>query len=312
VAKSLSKKSAPKGHDSCARANFAKRADDKLRTVIRRLVGISRPVLWINTIGTTVVAMWVSGFLWSWEMIPILLWVTLPFNLLIYGINDIFDQETDAENERKGGYGGARIKPTEVGLISWAAVLLNLPFLVYFAVTVPLAAFAWMLAYMFLFWQYSARPLRFKARPIWDSVSNAAYAFPLAFVPLALGVEPSWFAVVGLMTWSMAKHVYDSIQDIDEDASAGISTTAVTFGIRGSLVWSGSWWIVSTIAFALVNVPVAIVSAAISGWLLFANWRTPTIAEAKRLYKYSVSFPYVAGAVAGVQLVAGMLLGLYP
>ena len=44
----------------------------------------------------------------------------------------------------------------------------------------------------------------------------------LVVLPLALGVEPSWPAVIGLMTWSMAKHVYDAIQDIDEDAAAGI------------------------------------------------------------------------------------------
>ncbi len=256
--------------------------------------------------------MWLAGFLWTWEIVPFLLWATLPFNLLIYGINDIFDQETDAENDRKGGFGGAKMKPSEVRMISWAAVILNVPFLVYFAIMIPVVALIWVLAYALIFWQYSAKPLRFKGRPIWDSVSNAVYAFPLAFVPLALGVEPSWPAVVGLMTWSMAKHVYDSIQDIDEDAAAGVTTTAVKFGIRGALVWSGSWWIVATVAFAFVNIPVAVVSGAISGWLLIANWRTPTSAQARRLYKYSVMFPYVAGAVAGAQLVAAMLLGLYP
>jgi len=280
--------------------------------VIRRLIEISRPVLWVNTIGTTVVGMWLAGFLWTWEILPILIWVTLPFNLLIYGINDIYDQDTDAENDRKGGFGGAKIKPAEVRMINWGVILLNVPFLVYFAFTVPLAAFLWMLAYSFSFWQYSSTPLRFKARPVWDSVSNADYAFPLAFVPLALGVEPMWPAVIGLMAWSMAKHVYDAIQDIDEDAAAGIVTTAVKFGVKGSLVWSGAWWIVSTVAFAMVNPPVAIVSGAISGWLLVANWRTPTSLEAKRLYKFSVAFPYVAGAVAGVQLVTGITLGLYP
>ncbi len=281
-------------------------------SVVRRLIEISRPVLWINTVGTTVVAMWLAGFLWTWEIVPFLLWATLPFNLLIYGINDIFDQETDAENDRKGGFGGAKMKPSEVRMISWAAVILNVPFLVYFAIMIPVVALIWVLAYALIFWQYSAKPLRFKGRPIWDSVSNAVYAFPLAFVPLALGVDPSWPAVVGLMTWSMAKHVYDSIQDIDEDDAAGVTTTAVKFGIRGALVWSGSWWVVATVAFAFVNIPVAVVSGAISGWLLIANWRTPTSAQARRLYKYSVMFPYVAGAVAGAQLVAGMLLGLYP
>lgn len=280
--------------------------------MIRRLVEVSRPVLWVNTIGTTVIAMWLAGELWTWSIVPILLWVSFPFNLLIYGINDIYDQDTDSDNDRKGGYGGAKIKPYETGMIGWGVILTNVPFFVYFAITLPWEAVAWMGAYAFSFWQYSATPLRFKGRPILDSVSNADYAFPLVFVPFALGGSPVWAAAIGLMAWSLAKHVYDAIQDIDEDASAGIITTAVKFGIKGSLVWSGFWWVVSTVLFALVNLPLAAVNAALAGVLVVAQWRNPTIATARRLYRYSVAFPYVAGAVAGVQLVTGLVLGVYP
>jgi len=110
----------------------------------------------------------------------------------------------------------------------------------------------------------------------------------------------------------MAKHVYDAIQDIDEDSAAGIKTTAVAFGTKGALVWSGFWWIVSTALFAVVNMPVAVVNALIAGWLVIALWRTPTTEKARDLYRFSVTFPYVAGAVAGVQLVGGITFGLYP
>src|SRR3712207_1423165 len=85
--------------------------------VLSRLLHISRPVLWINTIGPAVVGMWLGGELWRWEALPILLWLTLPFNLLIYGVNDVFDQETDAKNPRKGSLEGAKILPEEVGPI---------------------------------------------------------------------------------------------------------------------------------------------------------------------------------------------------
>jgi 4-hydroxybenzoate polyprenyltransferase len=51
--------------------------------VISRLIEISRPVLWVNTIGTTVIGMWLSGYLWTWEILPILIWVTFPFNLAL-------------------------------------------------------------------------------------------------------------------------------------------------------------------------------------------------------------------------------------
>ena len=279
--------------------------------MIRRLVEISRPVLWINTIGTTIIGMWLAGELWTWAIVPILLWVTFPFNLLIYGINDIYDQDTDADNDRKGGYGGAKIKPHETRMIGWGVILTNIPFFVYFAFTLPWEAVFWMGLYAFSFWQYSATPLRFKGRPSLESMSNADYAVPLVFVPLALGVTPVWAAALGLMAWSMAKHVYDAIQDIDEDRDAGIRTTAVAFGVRGALLWSTFWWIVATVLFAFVNIPVAIVNAALAGWLVVAQWRKPTIEVARRLYRYSVAFPYVAGAVAGFQLGVGLTFGGY-
>ena len=238
--------------------------------MLKRLVEISRPVLWVNTIGTTVMAMWLGGDLWRWDIIPFLIWVTFPFNLLIYGINDIFDQETDNINARKGGMEGAKISPSEVRPIFIGVALTNIPFLIYFAFTVPIAAMGWILAYSLFFYFYSSPPFRFKARPVWDSVSNTDYAFPLVFIPLAFGNEPLWFAAIGLMVWSMAKHTFDAVQDIPQD------------------------------------------SFAIAGYLTFAIFRNPVPETGRKLYRLSIAFPYIAGAVAGVQLVSAMVLGIYP
>ena len=276
--------------------------------MLTRLVQISRPVLWVNTIGTTVIALWLVGDLWRWEIVPLLLWVTLPFNLLIYGVNDIFDQETDARNVRKGGLEGARILGSETRSIVLGVVLTNAPFVAYFLATLPAAALGWIAAYMVIFIFYSAPPLRFKARRYLDSLSNVAYAFPLVFVPLALGESPVWAAAIGLMAWSMAKHTYDAVQDIDEDRAAGIHTTAVHLGARGAVVWSGAWWALSTVGFALINWPVAVVNALIAGWLVGSLARSPTPVTARRMYRYSIAFPYVAGSVAGAQLVVVFLL----
>jgi 4-hydroxybenzoate polyprenyltransferase len=280
--------------------------------VILRLLYISRPVLWVNTVGPATVGMWLAGHLWSWGALPVLLWLTLPFNLLIYGVNDVFDQETDAQNPRKGTLEGARIKRSEVRLIAFGVVLTNVPFLVYFVFFVPPAAVAWMLLYALVFVGYSVPPARFKARPLLDSISNAAYAFPLVFVPLALGEGPVWPAAIGLMAWSAAKHTFDAVQDVDEDRKVGITTTAVRLGPGGVVIWSGALWTMAAVCFALVNIPVALVNAAISGWLLYKLYRSPTPQTGHRLYKYSIAFPYVAGTVAGVQLVAALSLGAYP
>jgi 4-hydroxybenzoate polyprenyltransferase len=280
--------------------------------MLTRLVQISRPVLWVNTIGTTVIGMWLLGDLWRWDVLPLLLWVTLPFNLLIYGVNDIFDQETDAQNARKGGLEGARILGSETRSIVFGVLLTNVPFLAFFWVTLPSAALAWIAAYALIFVFYSMPPLRFKARRYLDSLSNAAYAFPLVFVPLAVGEQPIWSAAIGLMAWSVAKHTYDAVQDIDEDRAARIRTTAVSLGARGATVWSAIWWALSTIGFALISWPVALVNLLIAGWLVMSLGRDPTPATARGLYRYSIVFPYVAGSVAGAQVVAAILLGTYP
>lgn len=280
--------------------------------MIARLVHISRPVLWVNTVGPATVGMWLAGDLWRWELLPVLLWLTLPFNLLIYGVNDVFDQETDAKNPRKGTLEGARISPEETSLIARAVLLLNLPFLAYFVLVLPPGATLWMTLYALLFVGYSVPPARFKARPYLDSLSNAAYAFPLVFAPLSLGESPVWPAALGLMAWSAAKHTFDAVQDVDEDRDAGIATTAVRLGPRGVVAWSGTLWALSTLLFALVNWPVALVNAAIAGYLLHALYRHPAPRTGHRLYPLSIAFPYVAGTVAGVQLVAALSLGAYP
>lgn len=281
-------------------------------TTVTRLIHISRPVLWINTIGTGVLGMWLTGQLLDVQAIPIILWLTLPFNLLIYGVNDIYDQDTDALNPRKGSIEGARIEPREVRLILWAVALTNLPFLVYFVIALPPLAIALILLYTAVFVFYSAPPLHFKRRPFLDSLSNAAYGLPLLIVPVALGAPPVWPAVVGLLTWSVAKHAFDAVQDIEEDREAGITTTAVLLGPRRTAIWSGAWWLASTVLFALVSIPVAAVNLAIAGVLVVWLLARPTPATGRRLYPLSVAFPYIAGSVASGLLLAAMFLGLYP
>ena len=279
--------------------------------MLPRLFHISRPVLWINTIGSGVVGVWLAGDLWRWEALPLLLWLTLPFNLLIYGVNDVFDQETDAKNPRKGTLEGARISPDEVRTIALGVAITNVPFLLYFMLFLPWDANLWILLYAAVFVGYSAPPPRFKARPYFDSLSNAAYAFPLVFVPLALGEDVLWPAALGLMAWSAAKHTFDAVQDIHEDAEVGIKTTAVRLGARGVVSWSGAWWTVATVCFALVSPLVALVNAAYAAALLWSLNRRPTPETGHRLYPFSIAFPYVAGTVAGVQLVAAITLGGY-
>ena len=110
----------------------------------------------------------------------------------------------------------------------------------------------------------------------------------------------------------MAKHAFDAVQDIDEDRNVGITTTAVALGARGVALWSGAWWLLATVCFALVSPLVALVNTVCAGGLLYALYRDPEPETGHRLYRYSIAFPYVAGTVAGIQLVGAISLGMYP
>ena len=291
---------------------MSRTASSDIVEAVRRLVHISRPVLWINTIGSGLVGVWLTGALFDLRALPVILWLTLPFNLLIYGVNDIYDQDTDAANPRKGSLEGARIQQSEVRLIAWAVAIVNVPFLAWFLVALPPLANVAILLYAGVFVFYSAPPLRFKARAFLDSLSNAAYALPLVIVPAALAEAPVWPAALGLMAWSVAKHAFDAVQDIVEDRDAGITTTAVRLGARGTALWSGSWWLVSTALFAVVSVPVAVVNLVIAGVLVVRLLRHPTPETGHRLYRLSVAFPYIAGSFTGVLLIVSIVLGGTP
>lgn len=276
----------------------------------QRLFHISRPALWINTIGPAFIGLWCTDVLWRWDFWPLLLWLTLPFNLLIYGINDIFDWETDNINHRKGSWEGARINKTEFARIAFVTLGLNVPFLVYFATAFSATALLWIATYTAVFIFYSAPPVRFKARPFWDSLSNFAYGLPILFVPLALNNTYDLWLVLGLCMWSVAKHAYDAIQDIDVDSDAGILTTANSLGVQKTLLWSGTWWTLSTLAFAQLSLVVALINQAYVVYLLLPVWREPQPSTAKSYYKASVLFPYFVGTLGGVLLALKVWRGL--
>ncbi len=101
-------------------------------SIFKRLLFISRPALWINSLGPALLGLWFTGNLWTPQAFPIFLWLSLPFNLLIYGVNDIFDYEIDQISARKDSYQGARLDKSEF-LLVWLGVLaFNLPFLLFF------------------------------------------------------------------------------------------------------------------------------------------------------------------------------------
>src|SRR5690606_40321146 len=73
---------------------------------VRQLVGSSRPVSWINTAYPFAAAYLLAGGGITTALVVGTLWFLVPYNLLMYGVNDVFDYESDLRNPRKGGLEG--------------------------------------------------------------------------------------------------------------------------------------------------------------------------------------------------------------
>lgn len=98
-------------------------------------------------------------------------------------------------------------------------------------------------AFLLLSFFYSAPPLRFKARPLIDSISNILYIVPgvIAYVHVNHALPPTNI-IIAVSLWTWAMHLFSAIPDIEPDAQAGIKTTAVVLGKRGSLLLCAFYW----------------------------------------------------------------------
>ncbi|OOV15356.1 UbiA family prenyltransferase [Deinococcus sp. LM3] len=275
------------------------------RLPLRRLLTVSRPALWVNTVGTLVTGVWLSGRLYTLDPATLLLlaYLTLPFNLLIYGLNDLSDREEDARSSRKGGWQGARLTLAEGGPLLRATLLLNVPALLLLTLLLPPAATAVLLLSAVLFAAYSLPPLRLKGRPFLDGLSNVAYALPLILPALTLGSPAPWGPLLALMSYSVGKHAFDAAQDIPADRAAGTRTVATTLGVRGSAAYALAWFALAAALLWPASKLTALALLLTCGGMALGLLRRPTPERAARLYPLSIVTPWIVGAVAGVQLV---------
>jgi 4-hydroxybenzoate polyprenyltransferase len=221
----------------------------------RYLLKLSRPRFWLYLAGPVAVgvvyAATSTADLFTATTLTLFAYFLLPANVLLYGVNDVFDVDVDEENPKKEGrevrYGGDRLVPVVVlasGLLVLAPV----------ALTPPLA-WSWIAGFLVLGVAYSAPPLRLKTRPPLDSVSNGLYVLPGAAAYAAVaGRHPPLLAVVGGWLWTMAMHTFSAIPDIDPDRRAGIETTATKLGERRTYAYCAACWALAAVAFGLLDV----------------------------------------------------------
>jgi len=212
----------------------------------------SRPVSWINTAYPFAAAMLLTTREIDWVLIVGTFYFLIPYNLAMYGINDVFDYESDLKNPRKGGIEGALLQPHLHRPMLWLAAITNVPFLLVLAFAGGPAAWISLAVSAFAVVAYSAAGLRFKERPILDSLTSSTHFVSPAVVGLALagaGVTPGLIILLAaFFLWGMAAHAFGAVQDIEPDREAGIGSIATVIGARRTVRLAVGLWLVAGLA----------------------------------------------------------------
>ncbi|RFA16303.1 prenyltransferase [Subtercola boreus] len=234
----------------------------------------SRPLSWVNTAFP-----FAAGYLLTTREVDLTfvlgtLYFLVPYNLAMYGINDVFDYESDMRNPRKGGVEGAVLSRSmhRITLVSAAAT--NIPFLAYLVIVGSPLSWLVLAISVFAVIAYSAPKLRFKERPFLDSltssthfVSPAVYGLVLAGAVFSPGL---WAILAAFFLWGIASHAFGAVQDIVADREGGIASIATVIGGR------------QTVRFAFFAYLLGGVL------MLFAGWPGPLAALLALPYAFSV------------------------
>jgi len=229
--------------------------------VLKNLFVSSRPLSWVNTAFPFAAAYLLSGG----NVVTLIigtLYFLIPYNLAMYGINDVFDYESDLRNPRKGGVEGAVLdrsmhRPTLI-----AVAVTNIPFLVYLvAVGSPLS---WLVLAVSIFAvvAYSAKGLRFKEKPFLDSLTSSTHFVSPAVYGLVLAgavfSPPLWALLGAFFLWGAASHAFGAVQDVIADREGGLASVATVIGARATVRISVVLYLLAGALLLLAGWPAAL------------------------------------------------------
>lgn len=210
--------------------------DRRFSEGLANLVGTSRPVSWINTAYPFAAAYIMVGGGITVELIVGTIWFLIPYNLLMYGVNDVFDYESDIRNPRKGGIEGVVLSTRWHRLTLQASVIANLPFIIALIIMGSAQSTAVLAVSVFAVVAYSMKGLRFKEKPVLDSATSATHFVSPAVFGIALAgadVTPTILcALAAFFLWGMASQAFGAVQDIQADREADISSVATWLGAK--------------------------------------------------------------------------------
>ena len=227
------------------------------RPNIKEVLATSRPFSWLNTAIPFFVGFAISARGVNLQCIIGTLYFTFFYNYLMYGVNDIFDYESDIKNPRKNSIEGGLVDKSKHKFMFYLVVLFNLPFVAYLLITGNLQSNVAIILIIFFAFSYSAKPFRFKEVPILDSINSSLhFVLPLVFgVLYAGGANMPWPAVVAFFMWGAASQALGAIPDIKPDRAAGIHSIATKLGAKFTNNYSLILYSLSCLVVAIFYFP---------------------------------------------------------
>ena len=277
------------------------------------LIQSSRPISWINTAFP-----FAATYVFFTDRIDLTLVIgtlffLIPYNLLMYGINDVFDYESDLRNPRKGGIEGALLDKSLHKITIWVSALSCVPFVAYLVwVGNALASLALAFA-LFTVLAYSVKGLRFKEKPFLDSITSAShFVNPMIFAALLVGenlAQPVlWQALIAFTFWGMASHAFGAVQDVRADREGGIASIATVIGARATTRFAFLLYLAAGLLMASAGMPAAAAAIAAVPYLAillpFLSITDETCETANQGWRRFIWLNFFAGAIVTQLLIA--------
>jgi 4-hydroxybenzoate polyprenyltransferase len=239
--------------------------------MLRQIVGTSRPLSWVNTAYPFGAAYLLAGGGADLLLVVGCVYFLVPYNLLMYGVNDVFDYESDIRNPRKGGVEGVVLDRRVHRATIVAAVASNVPMLVALVVLGDVASTLVLAVVVFAVVAYSAPVLRFKERSLLDSVTSSAhFVGPACFGVAVAGGAPSGgtaAALAGFFAWGIGSHAFGAVQDIGADRAGDIASVATWLGASGTVRLAFAAYAISGALLATLAWPASLAALLVVPYL---------------------------------------------
>lgn len=289
----------------------------------KKLALVARPISWPNTsypfaLGFLVASGAFTGAVLSGSQIATLIIGTLyfigPYNLLMYGVNDVYDYESDIRNPRKGGVEGMKESRAFHPTILKAVIVTNVPFLLYLLIASNWQARAVLILVVFAALAYSIKGLRFKEIPFIDSITSSFhFVGPLLFALVLVGFPPAAWAWLGaFFLWGMASHAFGAVQDIIPDRKGELRSIATQLGARATVWLSLLSYSTATLIVALQGMPYTLIAIAGAAYILnclpYVRVNDATSARTNIGWKRFLWLNYLSGALVTVIVIFALII----